>query len=295
MSIDQVHGCSHRSSAADITASMASFAVVRSNEALTPPQRRTILQSSHISESRILLFPQLPSTCCMFRKGSYARSIKPVVLTGGQAVTDDRRLVVSRLANALQEHPIAAMFIDAAYEAPIVVRLQSVGYEKVHEVNFGGHLPDPYAENARAAMWKSRKHWLPKGGIDPQDHRFRNGTRGAGVPFEQTEPAGHREQAVDDESWRRISRSSGRALSHLRHAGRTAEAEAGACRLARYDPVDRRELDGCLSRCGSLTAVGSRHAVRSHIRLRLDTKLHAAANVNSENTTARRFSPTPGI
>jgi hypothetical protein len=111
-------------------------------------------------------------TVCMFRRGLDARAIKPITLTGEQTIAHERQLVISTLVNALVEHPVTAMFIDAAFGAPIVVRLRQMGYTNVHEVNFGGPSADPYADNARAAMWKAMKEWLPKGAIDQHDHRL---------------------------------------------------------------------------------------------------------------------------
>jgi hypothetical protein len=46
------------------------------------------------------------------------------------------------------------------------------GIQQVVEVNFGGGSGDPYCDNARAAMWKGCKEWLPKGAIDANDHRL---------------------------------------------------------------------------------------------------------------------------
>jgi hypothetical protein len=119
-------------------------------------------------------------TVCMFRQGFDARAIKPIILTGAQTVANDRQLVVDMLANALNEHPITAMFIDAAFGAPVAVRLKQLGFQNVHEVNFGGPSSDPRAENARAFMWKSLKEWLPKGAIDQHDHRLATELAGPG-------------------------------------------------------------------------------------------------------------------
>ncbi len=119
-------------------------------------------------------------TVCMFRQGFDARAIRPIVLTGEQTVTHDRQLVVDQLANALNEHPVTAMFVDSAYGAPIVTRLKMLGFTNVQEVNFGGPSSDVYAENARAAMWKAVKEWLPKGAIDAHDHRLATELSGPG-------------------------------------------------------------------------------------------------------------------
>ncbi len=111
-------------------------------------------------------------TVCRFRKGFDARSIKPIRLTGEQTMAHDRQLVVSVLAQALEQHQLHAMFIDAAYGAVIVSRLRQLGYQQVHEVNFGGGSPDPYCDNMRSWMYKQCKDWLPKGAIDQKDHHL---------------------------------------------------------------------------------------------------------------------------
>jgi len=125
-------------------------------------------------------------TVCMFRQGFDARSIKPIVLTGAETTAHDRQLVVDRLANALNEQPVTAMFIDAAFGAPIVVRLKQMGFTNVHEVDFGGASADARAKNARAAMWKALKDWLPKGAIDAQDYRLASDLKGPGFHLSNT-------------------------------------------------------------------------------------------------------------
>jgi hypothetical protein len=87
---------------------------------------------------------------------------------------------VDQLANALNEQPVTAMFIDSAFGAPVAVRLKQMGFQNVHEVNFGGPSSDVGAENARAAMWKAVKEWLPKGAIDQHDHRLAADLKGPG-------------------------------------------------------------------------------------------------------------------
>jgi hypothetical protein len=111
-------------------------------------------------------------TVCMFRQGLDARSRPPIVLTGAQTIANERQLVVDVLAKALTEQRITAMFIDSAFGAPVAVRLREMGFKNVHEVNFGGPSADAHAENARAAMWKALKEWLPKGAIDSKDHKL---------------------------------------------------------------------------------------------------------------------------
>jgi hypothetical protein len=103
-------------------------------------------------------------TVCRFRRGFDARSIAPVRLTGEQT---NRR--------------VAAMFVDSAYGAPIVVRLRQMGFTNVFEVNFGGESRDPvHSKNLRAFMWQAMKDWLPHAAIDPYDQRLQDDLKGPG-------------------------------------------------------------------------------------------------------------------
>lgn len=115
---------------------------------------------------------------CRFRRGFDARAIPPIRLTGEQTVANDRQLIVAKLAEALDTHDIAAMFIDSAFGAAIVERLHAMHYPQVHEVNFGGESPalDEKGKqrdgNLRAYMWRMMKEWLPKGSVDGKDARL---------------------------------------------------------------------------------------------------------------------------
>lgn len=66
---------------------------------------------------------------------------------------------------------LAALFVDAAFGAAIVVRLKSMGFTNVYEVNFGGASPDPHCLNMRAHMWNKAKEWLLLGAI-PDDKQL---------------------------------------------------------------------------------------------------------------------------
>jgi len=63
------------------------------------------------------------------------------------------------------------MFVDSAFGAPIVVRLKAMGFDNVHEVNFGGASPDMHCLNMRAYMWMKAKEWLLLGGL-PDDENL---------------------------------------------------------------------------------------------------------------------------
>lgn len=118
-------------------------------------------------------------TVCCFRRGIDGRSIPPLRITGEQ--TRDRNKVVAALALQFDNQPdLAAMFVDAAFGAPIVERLQMLGYTNVYEVNFGGASPDPHFANLRAYMWAKAKEWLAHGLIDPKDTRLATDLGGPG-------------------------------------------------------------------------------------------------------------------
>lgn len=107
-----------------------------------------------------------------YRRGNDARSIPPLRLTGEQTVRDERRLLISRLAESLREHRPDAVFIDAAFGAVVVSELRRLGFPQVFEVNFGDESPDPHYANMRAFMWARAKDWLPTGCVDQNDHRL---------------------------------------------------------------------------------------------------------------------------
>jgi hypothetical protein len=115
-----------------------------------------------------------------FRRGNDARSIPPIRLTGPQTIANDRQLLVSKLANAITEHGVDAMFIDSAFGAVIVSKLRDLGYRQVHEVNFGAPSVDPHDLNMRAFMWRSTKEWLPRGCISAKDQRLQDDLEGPG-------------------------------------------------------------------------------------------------------------------
>lgn len=117
-------------------------------------------------------------TVCWFRKGLDARSIPALRITGEQS--RDRQYVVSQLAMAIQTHSPSAMFIDAAFGAPVVERLNNLGFRQVYEVSFGGPSPDPHQENQRSYQWNLAKEWLKRGAIPTHDQRLASDLGGPG-------------------------------------------------------------------------------------------------------------------
>lgn len=109
-------------------------------------------------------------TTCWFRKGLDARAIPPIRITGDKS--KDRQFVVSQLAQAIQQHSPAAMFVDMAFGAAVVERLNNLGFKQVYEVNFGGPSLDARQSNLRAYMWNCCKEWLKRGAIPSKDVRL---------------------------------------------------------------------------------------------------------------------------
>ncbi|HEX6038905.1 terminase [Longimicrobium sp.] len=107
-----------------------------------------------------------------FRRGADARSIPPVRVPG-EKVRGDRSAFLAVLAEVLNGEyggqRVQAMFVDSAFGAPYVERLQAMGFKQVQEVRFGAESPDHHQANLRAYMWHSLKEWLLRGAIDPKD------------------------------------------------------------------------------------------------------------------------------
>lgn len=103
-----------------------------------------------------------------FRRGLDARSIKPIQIAG--QVARDRSVLIARASEVMREThnglKVSAMFVDSAFGAAIVERLHTLGFDNVHEVNFGGASADIHQLNMRAYMWNQVKDWLLKGAID---------------------------------------------------------------------------------------------------------------------------------
>jgi hypothetical protein len=105
-----------------------------------------------------------------FRRGNDARSIQAVRVPG-EKVRGDRGPFLAKLADILNEtysgRKVDAMFIDSAFGAPYVERLQSMGFKQVQEVRFGSESLDIHQANRRAYMWSRMKEWLGSNGCIP--------------------------------------------------------------------------------------------------------------------------------
>lgn len=106
-----------------------------------------------------------------FRRGLDGRVREAITLPGD--ADPDRNQRVGICAELLRETDpnkrIAALFVDAAFGAPIVVRLQGLGFTNVYEVNFGGASPKAHQKNMRAYMYAEAKDWLNLGSLPDED------------------------------------------------------------------------------------------------------------------------------
>jgi hypothetical protein len=119
-----------------------------------------------------------------FRRGNDARTYKPIRIPG-EKVRGDRGPFLAVLAEALRHGvngvPVNTMFVDSAFGAPYVERLQAMGFRNVHEVRFGSDSLDAHQANRRAYMWSRMKDWLGNQGcIDPGDTRLEVDLTGPG-------------------------------------------------------------------------------------------------------------------
>jgi hypothetical protein len=123
-----------------------------------------------------------------FRRGLDARTI-PAIRISGEA-TRDRSVMLAKLTEILNdkrpEHKVAMMFVDSAFGAPYVERLQAMGYSNVQEVNFGAPSPDRHQANMRAYMWNRMKEWLDRGAI-PSDTVLETDLTGPGYHLNRSE------------------------------------------------------------------------------------------------------------
>jgi len=105
-----------------------------------------------------------------FRRGYDARSIPAIRIPGEHTKGSDRSAMVAKLAEIMSdtrpEHRVSMLFVDAAFGAPYVERLKSMGFTNVIEVSFGAPSPDRHCANMRAYMWSKMKTWLEHGAIN---------------------------------------------------------------------------------------------------------------------------------
>ena len=101
-----------------------------------------------------------------FRRGLDMRCREPIRIPGEQDPDRSRRVGICSelLSDRRPESRITAMFVDAAFGAPIVATLRTMGFDNVYEVAFGGESPDAHFLNLRAYMYAKLKDALLVGG-----------------------------------------------------------------------------------------------------------------------------------
>jgi len=106
-----------------------------------------------------------------FRRGLDGRALPPIRMAGEKDPDRSARVALcSELLNDRRPgHQLAALFVDSAFGAVIVARLQALGHDNVFEVNFGGDSPDAHCANRRSFMHLKTKDWLLLGSIPDED------------------------------------------------------------------------------------------------------------------------------
>ncbi len=103
--------------------------------------------------------------------GADGTPLGPIRLAGEK--DPDRSARIALCAELLSDrrpaHQLAALFVDSAFGAAIVVQLQALGFTNVHEINFGGDSPDMHEFNMRAFMARKCKDWLLLGSLPNED------------------------------------------------------------------------------------------------------------------------------
>lgn len=107
-----------------------------------------------------------------FRRGLDGNpGIEPIRIPGEKDPDRSQRVGICAelLSDKRPGRQLAALFVDAAFGAAIVVRLQALGFTNVFEVNFGAPSPDPHCLNMRAYMWMKAKEHMLLGSIADDD------------------------------------------------------------------------------------------------------------------------------
>lgn len=109
-----------------------------------------------------------------FRKGADGKTIPPVYVPG--EYTRSPEVMVQVLSDILDKPytvggwtgKVAMLFMDSAGIAgPVAIRLRALGFgNRIIEVNFNAHSPDPKYKNVRAMLIGKTKDWLIRGSID---------------------------------------------------------------------------------------------------------------------------------
>src|SRR5438094_4871135 len=106
-----------------------------------------------------------------FRRGLDGKVREPIRIPGEKDPARNQRVAVCAelLRDTRPEHKLSALFVDSAFGAPIVARLEALGFKNVFEINFGGDSPDPHRKNMRAHMYATAKDWLLRGALPDEE------------------------------------------------------------------------------------------------------------------------------
>lgn len=97
----------------------------------------------------------------LLRQGVAAH--RPLVFRGMDNMT-----LAGRVAQEIEQHHPAAVFVDSGAGAGVIDRLRQLGHAVI-EVPFGGAASDARFLNKRAQMWFDLRDWLTAGGAIPND------------------------------------------------------------------------------------------------------------------------------
>lgn len=109
-----------------------------------------------------------------FRQGLNMNVLPPIRIPGEHDPDRSQRISICAelMSDKRMGHEIDAMFVDSAFGSPIVQTLRTMGFTRVHEVNFGGESPDPHMKNMRAYMYAKCKDALLTGALPPDDENL---------------------------------------------------------------------------------------------------------------------------
>lgn len=109
-----------------------------------------------------------------FRRGLDMNVRAPIRIPGEKDPDRSQRvgIVAELLSDERPETKLTAMFVDAAFGAPIVATLRTMGFKNVYEVAFGSESPDPHYLNLRAYMYGKLKDALLHAGLPPDDENL---------------------------------------------------------------------------------------------------------------------------
>lgn len=100
------------------------------------------------------------------------QGLKLVELQRRQTLKAD--VLIAWIAKEIRDWRPDAVFIDGGFNPAVIDILQnSLHFNEVMKVDFGGDSSDPYYYNKRAQMWGGMRDWLALGGAIPEDRKLR--------------------------------------------------------------------------------------------------------------------------